>query len=266
MSGNYRPTERQTGIANWSETLPLGDAGNATHAADGARAIVLECVAATASPAGTVEGKTAAGVWMQIKSYQLTSGTLTARAAGATITLATGDLLYIPVGGFTHARFKRASGTSMTWTARTFEDMADTFTVLNGGATEAKQDVQIAEQSAGSSSYSAISAAAVLSAAIKASPGVIRSIEVFSLDATPVFVSLYNQTGAPGSGDAATIVRRLMVPANATAALGAGFVHSFGRKGLACSAGIGIRAKTGIADNDTGALSANEVLFNVTYD
>lgn len=116
-----RPYEVQKGIAGWSTALPVNDEGNATLTLDDALAGVFECVTATSSPAGTVEGKTAGGVWTQIESYQYTSGTYTRRAAGATVTLATGDLLYVPAPGFTHVRFKRASGTSMTWTARTLE-------------------------------------------------------------------------------------------------------------------------------------------------
>ena len=114
----------------------------------------------------------------------------------------------------------------------------------------------------GMSAYSVISTAAALSASIKASAGRVYAIFVFSLDATPVYVRLYNQTTAPASTD--TPVLRAAVPSNATAANGAGTNMTFAG-GMAFSTGVGIRATTGIADSDVGALTANEVLFIVLY-
>lgn len=113
----------------------------------------------------------------------------------------------------------------------------------------------------GGSSYSTISTAAVLSAEIKGSAGKVFSIQVFNLNAAARHVRLYNQTGAPGSGDTANVVWRGIVPGNTA---GAGFVVQF-PMGKQFATGIGIRASTGIADNDTGALAANELTFNVDY-
>lgn len=112
--------------------------------------------------------------------------------------------------------------------------------------------------SGGLTPYSAISTAAVLSAQIKGSAGQVYSMQGFSIDATAVYVRLYNQTGAPADTDNANIVWRGMVPTNG------GFVLKF-PSGLAFATGIGIRATTGITDTDTGALSASEVLVNVQY-
>lgn len=110
--------------------------------------------------------------------------------------------------------------------------------------------------SGGQSGYTAISTAAVLSAAIKASAGQVYGYSFFNNTAAAVFVRFYNMTTAPGTGD--TPVRRIMVPAN-------GGVERVITNGMEFSTGIGIRG-TGLApDNDATALTANTVLFNVDY-
>lgn len=112
----------------------------------------------------------------------------------------------------------------------------------------------------GTSAYNAISAAAVLSAVIKASPGKVFGIQVFNVNAAARFVRLYNQTGAPGTGDTANILWRGIIPGATT---GAGFVIPL--KGMQFSTGIGIRASAAVADNDATVLAANELFFNVEY-
>jgi hypothetical protein len=113
----------------------------------------------------------------------------------------------------------------------------------------------------GGSSYASISAAAVLTAEIKGSPGKVFSIQVFNLNAAARYVRLYNQTGAPGTGDTANVVWRGIIPGNTA---GAGFVVQF-PKGKQFATGIGIRASAAVADNDATALAANELFFNVDY-
>lgn len=118
-----------------------------------------------------------------------------------------------------------------------------------------------AKTAGGATSYSAISTAAVLTAQIKGSAGQIYDVECFNNGADEVFIRFYNQTGAPASTDAANIIWRGMIPGNAA---GAGFVMSL-PVGRECATGIGVRVTTGIADNDTGALTANQVIVNVGY-
>lgn len=113
----------------------------------------------------------------------------------------------------------------------------------------------------GSSLSSSISTAAVLSAVVKASPGRVFSIQCFNLNAAARYVRLYNQTGAPAAGDNANIIWRGIIPGNTA---GAGFTVPF-PKGVQFTTGIGIRATTDIADTGTGALAANELVFNVDY-
>lgn len=118
-----------------------------------------------------------------------------------------------------------------------------------------------AHAAGGGSSYSAISTAAVLTAEIKGSAGKVYSLQVFNLNAAARYVRLYNQTGAPASTDGANVVWRGLVPGDTA---GAGFVVQF-PMGKQFTTGIGIRASAAIADNDTTALAANELLFNVDY-
>jgi hypothetical protein len=106
-----------------------------------------------------------------------------------------------------------------------------------------------------------LSTAAVQSTAVKASPGQVYAIEFFNIGATPMYVRLYNQTGAPAGGDNANILWRGVIPGNTA---GAGFVKTWD-KGLAFSSGIGMRCTGAIGDTDTTALAANTVIGNVCY-
>lgn len=112
----------------------------------------------------------------------------------------------------------------------------------------------------GTTPYTALSTAAVLTAQIKGSAGKVFAIQCMNINAAARFVRLYNQTGAPASTDGANIVWRGIIPGATT---GSGFTIYL--NGMQFSTGIGIRASTGIADNDTGALAANELVFNVEY-
>jgi hypothetical protein len=115
--------------------------------------------------------------------------------------------------------------------------------------------------SGGLSTYSFLSTATVQAVQIKGSAGQVYAMEFFNNSANPVYVRMYNQTGAPGALDDANILLRFMVPGNTS---GAGFVKSWDN-GIAFSTGIGIRVTGSIADQDTTALSANTVLGNVEY-
>jgi hypothetical protein len=115
--------------------------------------------------------------------------------------------------------------------------------------------------SGGLSVSSFLSTAAVQSTAVKASAGMVYAIEFFNIGATPMYVRLYNQTGAPAGGDNANIVWRGVIPGSTA---GAGFVKTWD-KGLAFSTGIGLRCTGAIGDTDTTALAANTVVGNVAF-
>ena len=111
------------------------------------------------------------------------------------------------------------------------------------------------------SPYSALSTAAVLTTAVKASAGAVHSIQCFNDGSNEVFMRIYNMATAPASTDAASIIWRGMIPGNAA---GTGYVVPL-PGALVCDTGIGIRVSGAVADNDTTALAANEVLVNVQY-
>jgi hypothetical protein len=130
--------------------------------------------------------------------------------------------------------------------------------VTNAGTFATQDD---ARTTGGESSYSFLSTAAVQAAEIKGSAGTVYSMQFFNKNAAAMYVRLYNQTGAPASGDTANIVWRGMIPGNTA---GTGYVVQF-PKGKAFSTGIGIRVSGAVADNDTTVLGANEVMGNVGY-
>ena len=113
--------------------------------------------------------------------------------------------------------------------------------------------------SGGLSVSSFLSTAAVQSTSVKASAGQVYSVEFFNINATPVYVRLYNNASADSG--AGTPVWRGIVPGNTAAA---GFVKTWD-KGLAFGTGIAMRCTGAIADADTTALAANTVIGNVCY-
>jgi hypothetical protein len=108
---------------------------------------------------------------------------------------------------------------------------------------------------------SSISTAAVMETAIKATAGQLYELVITNIDATPVYAKLYNDTAA-NTDETDTPVGRYGVPG--TSAVG-GIAATRIAVGMAFSTAITLRVTTGIADNDTGALSANEVLVSYCY-
>jgi phosphohistidine swiveling domain-containing protein len=105
-----------------------------------------------------------------------------------------------------------------------------------------------------------ISAASTNSTNVKASAGQLYAIEVFNTNANPRYFKLYNKASAPTIGTD-TPVKTITLPGRAE---GAGVVINWD-KGLAFSLGIGFGLTTGVADADTGAVAASEIVVNVNY-
>ncbi|MGI0011905.1 MAG: hypothetical protein ACREBU_00465 [Nitrososphaera sp.] len=106
-----------------------------------------------------------------------------------------------------------------------------------------------------------LSAAAVESRSIKATPGRVYALHFFSINGAARFLRLYNQTTAPVAADNANIVWRGIIPGSTA---GAGFSLEF-PNGLGFSAGIGMRCTAAIGDTDATALAANEVIGDVCF-
>jgi hypothetical protein len=93
---------------------------------------------------------------------------------------------------------------------------------------------------------------------VKASAGQVYSISGFNMSsATPIWISLYNNSGTPTCGT--NIIQQFMIPGNTT---GAGFVYDFATP-KAFTTGIAFCATTGIAG--TGNAAATTYVLNIDY-
>lgn len=99
------------------------------------------------------------------------------------------------------------------------------------------------------------STAAVQTAQIKGSAGILWGFWCYNLGATDTaYVKIYNQTGAPGTGDGANIVERLIVPPETFVSVGRIYVN-----GANFGTGLGYRVTEAFISTDATALNAGEV-------
>ena len=97
---------------------------------------------------------------------------------------------------------------------------------------------------------------------VKATGGQIYWIHAINLNAAVRYLKIYNATAA--SVTVGTTVPDLTFPIPANSTTGAGFVLPV-PNGIAFSTAITIAATTGVADADSGAPGANEVIVNLGY-
>ncbi len=114
----------------------------------------------------------------------------------------------------------------------------------------------------GSTPSVTISAASTNATSVKATAGNIFSIQAFSIDATPVYLKLYDDSAAPTVGTD-TPIKVLLIPGDSVK--GNGFTYQPSR-GLSFSNGIAFAITGGIANNDTTAIAASEVVINIDYE
>ena len=194
--------------------------------------------------------------WIPVKSGNIFNYT-----TASTYTLIGGSAGFqIPVAGFPQFRVRLSTAITGTGTVN--------IAVINSSAPDTSivtvgldPGSATAAFNGGESNYSFVSTGAVQAANIKASAGRVYGVEFFNNSASAVYVRLYNETGAPASTDVANILWRGMIPPLANG----GAIQVSWPNGLAFSTGIGVRVSTGIADTDTGALTASTVLGNVRY-
>jgi hypothetical protein len=110
----------------------------------------------------------------------------------------------------------------------------------------------------GLSMYYLTAANSTNAANVKATPGMLYSVELSNNSATLAYVSFYNTSGTPTCGTG--IVAQAMIPANSTS--GAGWVSN-SVMGKAFSSGIGICVTTGIAG--TGSVAASAYTISLGY-
>lgn len=118
---------------------------------------------------------------------------------------------------------------------------------------------------AGGMSYAMLAMAAEDNdAVIKGSAGTVYFISVQSIDATPVYLKLFDAASiTPGTTSADL---QFMCPAASTAANGAGIVLNFGPTGIQFATGICALISTAIGVSANTAVSANEVVVTIGYE
>lgn len=129
----------------------------------------------------------------------------------------------------------------------------------NGNTTSATPDTLHADLAPTMSTGRLLSvAASTNSTNVKASAGRVYAIQGYNAANAVRYFKLYNKATAPTVGTD-TPVKTLALPP------GVGFAFDWSR-GYAFATGIGFGLTTGAADNDTGALTAADVLgINVDY-
>ena len=112
----------------------------------------------------------------------------------------------------------------------------------------------------GTTPYKLISLATTNANVVKASGGNLYSIVAIGLTSTVRYLKLYNKATAPTVGTDVPLMT-IPVPANTQ---GAGISIPFSM-GVNFPLGIAIAITSGLADTDTGAILANDVVLNLTY-
>ena len=112
----------------------------------------------------------------------------------------------------------------------------------------------------GTSAYKLISLASTNANSVKSSGGNLYSIIAIGLTSTVRYLKFYNKASAPTVGTD-TPIMTIPVPANTQ---GAGIAIPFSM-GVNFPLGIAIAITSGVADADTGAVGAGDVVINLTY-
>lgn len=105
-----------------------------------------------------------------------------------------------------------------------------------------------------------VSAASTNGTVVKASAGTLYTLIVTNLNAAVRYLKVYNSTSV--TVGTTTPTWTFAIPASTT---GAGFNVPIPACGIAFGTGICLGMTTGVADNDTGAVAANEIIANYAY-
>jgi hypothetical protein len=100
---------------------------------------------------------------------------------------------------------------------------------------------------------------------VKGAPGCLYKLRLTNRAATARYVKLYNDTAANVSVGTTTPIDTIVVPGASSADLATVLTENFGGYGLTFSAALCLAATTGLADNDTGAPSANDVVATAYF-
>jgi hypothetical protein len=188
--------------------------------------IVNTVLTGSATTNGVWRGNTSGAAWFRIRSV----GTLTGTPA-----------ITIRISGGTGAIFLNASIPPGTNTI---------------GATPL-----VPQTTGGLSIYRLLSAATTNAQSVKGSAGQLYGWYVSNVNAAARFLKIYNTASAPTAGSG-TPVMTIAIPGGSTAGAGANVEFA---NGIAFGTGIGITITGAVADNDTTAIAANEVILNLLY-
>lgn len=97
---------------------------------------------------------------------------------------------------------------------------------------------------------------------VKGTAGTVYGVWFSNMATSTRFLKFYNATAASVTVGTTTPVLTLALPGNATDDISGVFAMA---QGIAFSTAITVAATTGIADNDTGAPAANDVIVNIFY-
>jgi hypothetical protein len=93
---------------------------------------------------------------------------------------------------------------------------------------------------------------------VKASAGQVYGWAISNTNAAVRFVKLYNKASAPTVGTDVPVMTLAIPPS------GQPYMASFD-KGIAFGTGIALATTTGVADTDTAAVAANEIVVNLLF-
>lgn len=193
---------------------------------------------ATITGNGAFHGNASSATNIRVRATAWTTGVASVRIllGAGTGTVTVGNPIRLISSDFTASAAVKGNGTAPT--------SADGALVVN-----------LSPNSAGATPYRNINLGTA-GVVVKASAGVMHGYYLFNAATSTRYIKVYNQGTA--ASQANTPVLTIPIPAGAAANLDS-------TRGIAFSAGISLRATTGLADNDTGAPTANDVVVGVWY-
>ena len=100
---------------------------------------------------------------------------------------------------------------------------------------------------------------------VKATAGCLYKLRITNRVVTARYVKLYNATAANVTVGTTTPIDTIVVPAAGSADLATVLTENFGGLGLTFDTALCLACTTGLADNDTGAPGANDVVATAYY-
>lgn len=211
---------------------------------------------------GTLQGSHDGTTYFEIESVLNAGGTITLNAAGGTITAVDYARLSWDAPGLHSVRFTRAAGSGPLRLLEYSGIFGAVTALLRKAVQYLASGISVTTTPPAVQCYSFIPDGTD-ELLIDATARKLWGVDVFTIDATPVYVKLYDKATAASEAD--TPIHRTGVPANATSTLGAGNNKGPWPVYIALTNGLSVRAVTGLADNSDSALTTAENYVNVYW-